>query len=489
MTFNMFDKSNFKKISNQLWEISKDFRSDMREPARIYASEKMLEGILEDRSVDQLINVATLPGILKYALAMPDIHEGYGFPIGGVAAMDTTRGVISPGGVGYDINCGVRLLASSFLHSELVPHLVDLANQISRDVPSGVGRGGRLILKEKEVDEILEGGSVKVVAQGYGEENDLEKTEEGGCLKGADASLVSARAKGRGRDQLGTLGSGNHFLEIQRVEKIFLPEAAKVFGLFENQITVMIHTGSRGLGHQVCTDYVRLMNEKLPLWKIELPDRELASAPLDSEEGQSYFKAMAAAANFAWANRQMITDLVRRAWERVLSHKRSGKYNLDLVYDVAHNIAKFEEHEIDGEKVKVCLHRKGATRAFGPGREELPEIYRETGQPVLIPGSMGTASYVMVGTETAMLESFGSTCHGAGRRMSRAESRRRIGGAELKKELEEQGIIVRRASLSGLTEEAPLAYKDINEVVEVVDRAGLAKKVAKLVPLAVIKGE
>jgi len=489
LTFNMFDKSNFKKISNQLWEISKDFRSDMRVPARIYASEKMLEGILEDRSVDQLINVATLPGILKYALAMPDIHEGYGFPIGGVAAMDVKRGVISPGGVGYDINCGVRLLASSFLHSELVPHLVDLANQISRDVPSGVGRGGRLILKEKEVDEILEGGSVKVVAQGYGEKNDLEKTEEGGCLKGADASLVSARAKGRGRDQLGTLGSGNHFLEIQRVEKIFLPEVAKIFGMRENQITVMIHTGSRGLGHQVATDYVRLMDAKLPSWKIELPDRELASAPLDSEEGQRYFKAMAAAANFAWANRQMITELVRRAWEKVLSHKISGKYNLDLVYDVAHNIAKFEEHEIDGEKVKVCLHRKGATRAFGPGREELPEIYRETGQPVLIPGSMGTASYVMVGTDVAMAESFGSTCHGAGRRMSRAESRRRVSGQTLKKELEAQGIIVRCASLSGLTEEAPLAYKDIDEVVEVVHRAGLAKKVARLVPLAVIKGE
>ncbi len=485
----MVDKKIFKKINNQLWEIPQSFRSDMRVPARIYASEKMLEEILEDRSVEQLVNVATLPGILKYALAMPDIHEGYGFPIGGVAAMDEKSGVISPGGVGYDINCGVRLLASSFSHSELAPHLVDLANQIARDVPSGVGRGGRIILKEKEIKDILEGGAARIVAQGHGVKDDLEKMEEGGCLSGADASVVSEHAKDRGRDQLGTLGSGNHFLEIQRVEKIFLPEVAKVFGMRENQIIVMIHTGSRGLGHQVATDYVRLMNTKLSSWKIELPDRELACAPLDSDEGQRYFKAMAAAANFAWANRQMITDLVRRAWERVLSRKISGKYNLDLVYDVAHNIAKFEEHEIDGKKVKVCLHRKGATRAFGPGRVELPKIYRDIGQPVLIPGSMGTASYVLVGTDAAMTESFGSTCHGAGRRMSRTESRRRISGATLKKELEAQGIIVRCASLSGLTEEAPLAYKDIDEVVDVVDRAGLAKKVARLRPLAVVKGE
>ncbi len=484
----MFDKSNFKKISNQLWEIPKEFRSDMRVPARIYASEKMLEQILEDRSPEQLVNVATLPGILKYALAMPDIHEGYGFPIGGVAAMDAKRGVISPGGVGYDINCGVRLLTSSFSHSELAPHLVDLANQIARDVPSGVGRGGRMVLDKEDLNEVLEGGAARIVAQGYGVKEDLEHAEEGGCLSNADASLVSDHAKDRGRDQLGTLGSGNHFLEIQRVEKIFLPEIAKIFGMRENQITVMIHTGSRGLGHQVCTDYVRLMNEKLSVWNIKLPDRELASAPLDSDEGQRYFKAMAAAANFAWANRQMITDLVRRAWERVLSHKTSGKYNLDLVYDVAHNIAKFEEHEVDGKKVKVCMHRKGATRAFGPGRAELPKIYRAVGQPVLIPGSMGTASYVLVGTDTAMTESFGSTCHGAGRRMSRAESRRRTSGAALKKELEAEGIIVRCTSMSGLIEEAPLAYKDINEVVDVVDRAGLAKKVARLVPLAVVKG-
>jgi len=485
----MTNKKILKKINSQLWEIPREFRSDMRVPARIYASEQMLEKIFEDHSVDQLINVATLPGILKYALAMPDIHEGYGFPIGGVAAMDAKRGVISPGGVGYDINCGVRLLTSSFSYGEIAPHLVDLANQIARDVPSGVGRGGKIVLKEKDMDNILEGGAKRIIAQDYGTKDDLEKIEEGGCLAEADASLVSEHAKDRGRDQLGTLGSGNHFLEIQRVEKIYLPDVAEIFGLRENQIAVMIHTGSRGLGHQVATDYVRLMNTKLPSWKINLPDRELACAPLDSDEGQRYFKAMAAAANFAWANRQMITDLVRRAWEKVLSHKLSGKYSLSLVYDVAHNIAKFEEHKIDGKKVKVCLHRKGATRAFGPGRIEVPKVYRETGQPVLIPGSMGTASYVMAGTETAMAESFGSTCHGAGRRMSRAESRRRVSGQMLKKELETQGIIVRCGSFSGLTEEAPLAYKDIDEVVEVVHRAGLAKKVARLVPLAVVKGE
>jgi len=485
----MFVKENFKKINNQLWEIPQSFRSDMRVPARVYASEKMLEHIFEDRSLEQLVNVTTLPGILKYGLAMPDIHEGYGFPIGGVAAMDAKHGVISPGGVGYDINCGVRLLVSSFSHSELSEQLVDLANQIARDVPSGVGRGGRIVLDEKEMVEVLEGGARRLVAQGYGVKDDLEKMEEDGCLLGADAAEVSQHAKDRGRDQLGTLGSGNHFLEIQRVEKIFLPEVAKIFGLHENQITVMIHTGSRGLGHQVCTDFVKIMDARLPEWGIKLPDRELACSPLDSPEGQRYFKAMAAAANFAWANRQMITDLVRKAWEKVLSHKINGKYNLDLVYDVAHNIAKFEEHEIDGRKTKVCLHRKGATRAFGPGRIEVPEVYRAVGQPVLIPGSMGTASYVLVGTEKAMAESFGSTCHGAGRRMSRAEARRQIGGQQLKKELEAQGIVIRCGSFTGLTEEASLAYKDIDEVVEVVDRAGLAKKVARLVPLAVIKGE
>jgi tRNA-splicing ligase RtcB len=386
-------------------------------------------------------------------------------------------------------NCGVRILTSHFSHSELAPHILDLTNQINRDVPSGVGRGGRIVLDDKAMTRVLEGGAKHLVSQGYGVQEDLEHAEEGGCLAGADASLVSNQAKSRGRDQLGTLGSGNHFLEIQRVEKIFLPEIAKAFGLFENQITVMIHTGSRGLGHQVCTDYVRIMNAKIPEWGIKLPDRELACAPLNSREGQNYFKAMAAAANFAWANRQMITHIVRKAWEKVLIGKGvSGNYELKLVYDVAHNIAKFEEHEINGKKIKVCMHRKGATRAFGPGRPELPKVYREIGQPVLIPGSMGTASYILVGTGQAMVESFGSTCHGSGRQMSRAEAKRRVSGAELKKEFEKMGIILRCPSISGLIEEAPVAYKDIDEIVEVVDRAGLAKRVAKLRPLAVVKG-
>lgn len=484
----MITRENLKKINNYLWEVPQEFRPDMRVPARIYVSEKMLEHIFEDRSLEQLINVATLPGILKYSLAMPDIHEGYGFPIGGVAAIDAKSGVISPGGVGYDINCGVRLLTSSFSHSELSKYIVDLVNQIARDVPSGVGRGGRMVLDEAAMAHVLEGGAKHLVSEGYGVKEDLERAEEGGCLAGADAGLVSQHAKSRGKDQLGTLGSGNHFLEIQRVEKIFLPEVAKKFGLEENQITVMIHTGSRGLGHQVCTDYVRIMNAKIPEWGIKLPDRELACAPLGSEEGQKYFKAMAAAANFAWANRQMIMHIVRQAWEKVLAGKISGKYGLDLVYDVAHNIAKFEEHEVNGKKMKVCMHRKGATRAFGPGRMELPKIYRDIGQPVLIPGSMGTGSYVLVGTNEAMAESFGSTCHGAGRRMSRAEAKRRVSGATLRKELEAQSIIIRCPSISGLVEEAPLAYKDIDEIVEVVDRAGLAKRVAKLKPLAVVKG-
>ncbi len=485
----MLTKQNLKKVSNYLWEVPQEFRSDMRVPARIYATEKMLEQIFEDRSLWQLVNVATLPGILKYSLAMPDIHEGYGFPIGGVAAFDGEKGVISPGGVGYDINCGVRILTSHFSHSDLAPHILDLTNQINRDVPSGVGRGGRIVLDDKAMIRVLEGGAKHLVLEGYGIKEDLEHAEEGGYLAGADASLVSQHAKSRGRDQLGTLGSGNHFLEIQRVEKIFLPEIAKAFGLFENQITVMIHTGSRGLGHQVCTDYVRIMNAKIPEWKIQLPDRELACAPLNSPEGQNYFKAMAAAANFAWANRQMITHIVRKAWEKVLAGKGvSGNYGLNLVYDVAHNIAKFEEHEVNGKKMKVCMHRKGATRAFGPGRPELPKVYREVGQPVLIPGSMGTASYVLVGTGQAMAESFGSTCHGSGRRMSRAEAKRRVSGATLKKELEEKRIILRCPSISGLIEEAPIAYKDIDEIVEVVDRAGLAKRVARLRPLAVVKG-
>lgn len=477
-----------KQLTPYLWEIPQTARSDMRVPARMYVSKKMLADIFKDESVKQIMNVATMPGIVNYALAMPDIHEGYGFPIGGVAAFDFNRGgVVSPGGVGFDINCGVRLLRSPLSFEEVKLHISDLANQIARDVPSGVGRGGRIILKEKQIDKILEDGVRDLIKNGYASEEDAAHCEEGGSMAGARSDLVSDRAKKRGSDQLGTLGSGNHFLEIQRVEKIFLPEIAEQFGLWENQIVVMIHTGSRGLGHQVCTDYARVLNNKMSEWNIKLPDRELAYAPLDSREGKEYLAAMAAAANFAWSNRQMITHHIRGAWERILKGKFE-KLGLTLIYDVAHNIAKIEKHLIGGKRYKLCVHRKGATRAFGPGREEIPSAYQKIGQPVLIPGTMGTASYVLIGTNEAMAESFGSTCHGAGRMMSRHAAKRQVQGGELRKKLEEQGIIVRCPSSSGLAEEAPLAYKDIDDVVEVVENAGLANRVARLRPLAVVKG-
>ena len=481
------DLKTLKKLTDYSYEIPQNFRSDMLVPARVYADAEMLKEIGEDKSLEQLINVATLPGILKYAIAMPDIHEGYGFPIGGVAAVDFETGVISPGGIGYDINCGVRLLVSPLNFEEIKPHLANLANQMMRDVPSGVGRGGNIKLSNEQMDKVLEGGAEALVNAGYGKKEDLEKLESNGKIREADAKCVSQHAKNRGKDQLGTLGSGNHFLEIQKVEEIYDKETAKTFGLKKDGITLFVHTGSRGLGHQVCTDYVRLMLGKLKEWRIELPDRELACAPISSKEGQNYLKAMFAAANFAFANRQVITQTVRKAWERILS-KAGLNYNLDIVYDVAHNVGKIEKHLIGKKEKTMLVHRKGATRCFAPNHPDLPQIYQKTGQPVLIPGSMGTASYVLAGTKTAMEETFGTVCHGAGRRMSRGEAKRAVTGSELRKQLEEQGIIIRCASNSGLAEEAPLAYKDINKVVEIVTAAGIAKKVAKLKPLAVIKG-
>lgn len=482
----MLTLQNFKQISPYLFEIPQSFRPDMRAPARIYISRKMLEPILDERAVEQLINVATLPGVEGAVLAMPDIHQGYGFPIGGVAAIRAEDGVISPGGVGYDINCGVRLLLSDFHLSDLRDKIVELANQMQRDIPSGVGRGSDLVLSEKELDKVLERGVRWAVKRGYAAEEDLERIEEGGSYASADAFCVSSHAKKRGADQLGTLGAGNHFLEIQEVERIYDNEAAEKFGLFNGQIAVMIHTGSRGLGHQVCTDYVRLMDSAASKYGIKLPDRELACAPFKSEEGQKYFAAMAAAANFAWTNRQIITYYVRQAWDRILRGSTSfkGIEPLTLLYDVAHNIAKLEKY--NGKEYVV--HRKGATRAFGPGSPELPAIYRETGQPVIIPGSMGTASYVLAGTEIAMRQTYGSTCHGAGRRMSRMRSKKTLSLENLKKGLEEKGVVVRGGSARGLLEEAPESYKDIEEVVGVVHGAGIATKVAKLRPLAVIKG-
>ena len=443
----------------------------MRVPARVYASQSMLEHILLDRSLEQLVNVATLPGIRKYALAMPDVHEGYGFPVGGVAAFDMDEGIISPGGIGYDINCGVRLLLSALTKSEVAGRNAEIGKTIYREVPSGVGKGGMLKLDLKEIDAVLRDGAERMISLGYGFPEDLERIESGGKLPPADASCVSEHAKSRGADQLGTMGSGNHFVEVEYVSAIYDEAEAQRMGLFRHQICVMIHTGSRGLGHQVATDYIRMMNRSLASFGFSLPDRELACAPFRSHEGQSYWKAMSAAANFAWANRQLITWEIREAWKRVFGAAES----LDLLYDVAHNIAKIEAYMLDGEKKNLVVHRKGATRAF-------------PGQPVLIPGSMGTGSYVLSDCQHAMEASFGSSCHGAGRTMSRTKARRETDASELLRELSEKGIAVQAGSKAGLAEEAPAAYKDVDEVVSVVTGSGIAKKVARLKPLAVIKG-
>ena len=455
-------------------------RDDMRVPARFFADEELWSQIRNDRSVEQLMNVATLPGISECAYAMPDVHQGYGFPVGGVAAFRISDGVISPGGVGYDINCGVRLLASELTVADIRGRLEDLVHNLSRSVPSGTGRGGELRLTDHELDRVFVEGCKYLVERGLALPEDIEVTESGGSLPQADPAQVSQRARQRGSTQLGTLGSGNHFVEIQTVEQVFDSAAAEVLGLETGRITVLIHTGSRGLGHQVCTDYVREMDRVMPKYGIELPDRELACAPFDSPEGRAYFGAMCAAANFAWSNRQTITHTVRGVFERAFGD--AGR--LRLVYDVAHNIAKVEEY--GGEQ--FCVHRKGATRAFGPNNPEIPEIYRSVGQPVFIPGSMGTASWVLVGAEGAMTKSFGSTCHGAGRRMSRRAAKRVAQGHEVRRELAKKGIVVRCHSNSDLAEEAPHAYKDVDRVVDVVDRMGLARKVARLKPIGVIKG-
>jgi tRNA-splicing ligase RtcB len=468
----MFDITLFKKISDVLWELPKSFRSDMRVPARVYATEKMLKEVFEDRSLDQLANVATLPGIVGWALAMPDVHEGYGFPVGGVAAFDIENGIISPGGIGYDINCGVRMLISKRTRDNVLPFAKDLGRTIFAEVPSGVGRGGRLKLAGEAFNQVLSRGAEYMREQEYATNDDLKHIESGGKLADADPEFVSARARARGRDQLGTIGAGNHFVEVEYVSEIFDDAEAVRLGLFLNQACILIHTGSRGLGHQVATDYIREMNLAMPRYGIEIPDRELACAPFESSDGQQYFKAMSAAANFAWANRQMITWEVRNAWQKVTGDKNDP---LALLYDVAHNIAKVEEYDIDGKRKKVVVHRKGATRAF-------PD------QPVIIPGSMGTGSCVLVGQEGSLTQSFGSSCHGAGRRMSRHRASRQISSAELRKQLETQGIVINAGSRRGLTEEAPFAYKDLDDVVGVIHTAGIAKKVAHLKPIAVIKG-
>ena len=464
-----------RRIDETLYEIPADARADMRVPARVFADEEILEAILRDRSLEQLQNVATLPGIVDAALAMPDIHQGYGFPVGGLAATELPDGVVSPGGVGYDINCGVRLLALPLTADELGDRRDALVHEISRSVPAGVGKAGG---KRVELDRVLRDGSRAVAER----EDDVERTESGGRLPGADPAHVSQRARERGGNQLGTMGAGNHFVELQRVDTVFDAAAADAYGLREGEVTVLIHSGSRGLGHQVCSDYVKRMDAVLSRYGISLPDRQLSCAPASSPEGAEYLAAMAAAANFAWANRQEIANRVRKAVARVLGPDAADATH--QVYDVAHNVAKAEQH---GGR-EVLVHRKGATRAFPAGAAEIPAAYRAVGQPVFIPGSMGTASYVLSGQPGSMARSFGTTCHGAGRRLSRTAARKEIHGAELRRQLEEQGIVVRSPSNKGLAEEAPFAYKDVESVVAVVDRAGLARRVARLAPIGVVKG-
>jgi tRNA-splicing ligase RtcB (3'-phosphate/5'-hydroxy nucleic acid ligase) len=472
-----------RRVDDVVWEIPAEPGSDMRVPARVFADLELLDAIRVDGSLEQLRNVATLPGVVDAVLAMPDVHQGYGFPVGGVAATELPDGVVSPGGVGYDINCGVRLLAAPFGAEELGKRREALVHEISRAVPAGPGQDSRSALGEKRLDDVLsDGPRVLVERDGIGSAEDLELTESRGRIDGADPAAMSERARRRGAPQLGTLGSGNHFVEVQCVEDVYDREAAEAYGLREGQITVLIHSGSRGLGHQVCTDFVKRMDGELDRHRIRLPDRQLSCAPLSSLAGRDYLAAMAAAANFAWANREAIADHVRGAIAMVLGEESAA--GTRQVYDVSHNVAKLERH---GGR-DLCVHRKGATRAFPPGSRDLPERYRAVGQPVFIPGSMGTASYVLAGRAGAMERSFGTVCHGAGRRLSRTGARKRIKGAELRRMLEEQGITVRSSSNRGLAEEAPFAYKEVEKVVDVVERAGLAAKVARLRPVGVVKG-
>ena len=454
----------------------------MNVSGRIYASPGLMSMMEKDRTIEQVRNVACLPGILRHAYAMPDAHQGYGFPIGGVAAFDIEEGVISPGGVGYDINCSVRLLRTGFTVEEILKKRAELMDAIFDAVPAGVGRKGTVQFGREQLPDILAGGAKYIVDQGFGRKDDVEKTEEEGCMP-TDINAVSDKARKRGESQVGTLGSGNHFFEIQAVDEIFSEDIAKRFGFIgKGQAVIMIHCGSRGLGHQVASDYIQKMEKKYGI--KGLPDRELINAPVQSDLGQEYFSAMKAAANFGFANKQIITHLVREAFGKVMGSEDS----LDVVYDVCHNIAKMENHDIDGEKREVCVHRKGATRSFGPGRQEVPESYRDIGQPVLIPGSMGTASYVLVGTKESGALSFGSTAHGAGRVLSRSQALRDYRGEDVIRDLSKKGIAVKGTSVRGIAEETYQAYKDVDEVVRVSDALGLGRLVAKLRPLGVIKG-
>ncbi len=483
----MVRTDDLRRIGDYVWEIPASFRPDMRVPARVYVSEALLEDALDDRSLEQLVNAATLPGVVGATIAMPDVHQGYGFPVGGIAATELPDGIISPGAIGYDINCGVRLLASEIDADEARPFLDTLASALYRNCPSGVGKGGRYQLTTRELNEIMRDGAQWCLRQGLATDHDVTHTEEQGRMPAADPELVSPQARERGRDQLGTLGSGNHFLEVDRVAATYDEAAADAFGLRPGQVVVLIHCGSRGLGHQICTDYVRDFQRAVQRYGIVLPDRELVCAPLSSPEGQRYLAAMHCAANFAFANRQTLAAQVRESFAQVFG--RSGlPMELRQVYDVAHNIGKVEWHTVNGRRTQVCVHRKGATRAFGPGSADLPEDYRAVGQPVLVPGSMGTASYVLAGTAGAMEQTFGSSCHGAGRLLSRTAAKKQTHGEQVRKQLNAQGIHVRAGSMAGLAEEAPFAYKPVEQVVEVVERAGIARIVARLEPILVVKG-
>lgn len=476
------------KIDNFRWKIPKTYKKGMRVDGIIFASEHMLDEIRKDNAPEQVANVAFLPGIIRASYAMPDIHWGYGFPIGGVAAFDYDEGIISPGGVGYDINCGVKMVRTDLTLKDVQPKIKELIDSIFVEVPSGVGSKGKIKLNMNDLNNVLTEGAKWAVANGFGWDEDLERIEENGRIPGADPSKVSEKAKSRGIPQLGSLGAGNHFLEVQVVDKIFIPEIAKKFGIFEEgQITVMIHTGSRGLGHQVATDYIEIMEDASKKYNINLPDKQLASAPIHTKEAQDYISAMAAAANFGFVNRQMINHWTRTAFEKIFKTSAED-LGMHVIYSLAHNIAKIEEYEIDGKRKKVVVHRKGATRAFPAGHPALPDIYKDIGQPVLIPGDMGRASYLLVGTEQALKETFGSTCHGAGRVLSRNEALRRYRGEQVKKDLLQKGIYVKSASSDVAAEEAPGAYKNVDDVVEAVQGANISKIVVRMRPIGVMKG-
>lgn len=475
----------FKKLNDNCWEIPKT--GNMKVPGRIYANKKLLDSIKDDESPDQVANVACLPGIVNFSLAMPDMHWGYGFPIGGVAAFDYENGIISPGGVGYDINCGCRLIRTNLLYNDIKGEIKKLVYALFHNIPSGIGSRGKIKLTVKEEKSVLEKGAQWAVKNGYGYEEDLERTEDLGVLKPCDPEIISNRALERGLNQLGTLGSGNHFLEIGIIEKIYNEKVAKHFLLDKDHITVMIHSGSRGLGYQVCDDFLKRMGTAVKNLGIEIPDRQLACAFINSKPGEDYILGMNCAANYAWANREIITHFTRQTFEEVLKLSPAS-LGMRLVYDVCHNIAKIEEHEINGKVQKVCVHRKGATRAFPAGHKKLSPLYKNVGQPVIIPGDMGTNSYILVGGPNSLKETFGSTCHGAGRVLSRTRAKKSCRGRAIDRELEDKGIFVLAEGRSTLAEELPEAYKDVDEVVDVVHKAGLSLKVAKIRPVGVIKG-